>query len=138
MDLQKYFETRKGLGVLSTADSEGNVDAAIYSRPHIMEDGAVAFIMWDRLSHHNLQSNPHAAFLFMEEGKGYKGKRLFLTKVREEKETELLQSLHRRCISEEENLVKGPKYLVFFRLDKELPLLGAGEEGNTKQAKHAL
>jgi len=112
------------------------VNAAIYSRPHIMEDGAVAFIMRDRLSHHNLQSNPHAAFLFMEEGKAYKGKRLFLTKVREEKETELLQSLHRRCPSEEENLVKGPEYLVFFRLDKELPLLGTGEEGNTKQAKH--
>ena len=137
MELQEYFENRKGVGVLSTADSEGKVDAAIYSRPHIMEDGTVGFIMRDRLSHHNLQSNPHAAFLFMEEGKGYRGKRLFLTKIREEKETELLQSLHRRCLSEEEDQSKGPKYLVFFRLDKELPLLGAGEEETTKQAKHA-
>jgi hypothetical protein len=137
MELQEYFNNRKGVGVLSTSDSDGKVGAAIYGHSHIMEDGAVAFIMRDRLSLHNLQSNPHAAFLFMEEGKGYKGKRIFLTKIREEKETELLQSLHRRCISTEEDLAKGPKYLVFFRLDKELPLLGAGEEGNTNQAKQA-
>jgi hypothetical protein len=126
MELQEYFETRRGIGVLSTADAEGKVDAAIYSRPHCLEDGTVAFIMRDRLTHHNLQTNPHAAFLFLEEGKGHKGKRLFLTKIREEKEGELLESLHRRCLSDEEDARKGPKFLVVFALDKELPLIGSG------------
>jgi len=28
--------------------------------------------------------NPHAAYLFVEEGHGYKGKRLYLTKIKEE------------------------------------------------------
>lgn len=37
-----------------------------------------------RFTHHNLQSNPHAAYLFVEEGHGYKGKRLYLTKIEEE------------------------------------------------------
>ena len=86
MDLKSYFENIKGVGVLSTADKEGRVNAAVYSRPHFMEDGTIAFIMNDRLSHHNLTSNPHAAYLFMEEGPGYKGKRLFITKVREEED----------------------------------------------------
>jgi hypothetical protein len=89
-----------------------------------MEDGTLAVIMRDRLSHHNLQSNPHATFLFMEEGPGYKGKRLFMTKVKEEQDTELLYSLRRRQYP---NDSEEAKFLVFFKLDKELPLVGAGK-----------
>ncbi len=123
MKLEKYFEQTKGLGVLSTADGTGKVDAAIYARPHVMEDGALAFIMRDRLSHHNLQSNPHATYLFKEEGSGYRGKRLFLTKVREEQDTDLLESLRRR----KSTYGNGEdRFLVFFTLDKELPLVGDG------------
>ena len=70
MKLEEYFDIKKGIGVLSTADIEGKVDAAIYARPHFMEDGSLAIIMRDRLSHHNLQSNPHATYLFKEEGSG--------------------------------------------------------------------
>ena len=123
MNLEQYFDSTKGLGILSTADSNGKVDSALYARPHIMEDGTMALIMRDRLSHHNLQSNPHATFLFKEEGSGYNGKKLFMTKVREEQNTELLESLRRR------KSVYGnseDRFLVFFKLDKELPLVGGG------------
>jgi hypothetical protein len=123
MELKEYFNDTKGLGILATADGEGKVDAAIYARPHFMEDGTLAFIMRDRLTHHNLQSNSHATFLFIEDGPGYKGKRLFMTKVREEEETELLYSLRRRQYPDDKQEVK---FLVFFKLDKELPLVGAG------------
>ena len=121
MTLDRYFDTTKGLGILSTADSDGKVDAAIYARPHLMEDGTLAFIMRDRLTHHNLQSNPHATYLFKEDGAGYRGKRLFLTRVREEENTELLDSLRRRksAYSKTEN-----RFLVYFKLDRELPLVG--------------
>ncbi|MBT8332214.1 MAG: pyridoxamine 5'-phosphate oxidase family protein [Deltaproteobacteria bacterium] len=124
MELKDYFENTKGVGVLATADGDGKVDAAIYARPHFMEDGTLAFIMRDRLTHHNLQSNPHAAFLFMEDGSGYKGKRLFMTKVNEEQDTELLHSLRRRQYPDSK---AEAKFLVFFKLDKELPLVGAGK-----------
>ena len=66
MNLKGYFENTKGGGVLATADSDGKVDAAVYARPHFMEDGTIAMIMRDRLTHHNLQSNSHAAYLFHE------------------------------------------------------------------------
>lgn len=123
MKLEEYFDIKKGIGVLSTADSEGKVDAAIYARPHFMEDGSLAIIMRDRLSHHNLQSNPHATYLFKEEGSGYSGKRLFLTRVREEENTEILESLRRR----KSTYGNGEdRFLVFFKLDKELPLVGDG------------
>jgi hypothetical protein len=124
MDMKEYFENAKGLGVLATADSDGKVDVAIYARPHVMDDGTVAFIMPDRLTHHNLQSNPHAAYLFKEEGPKYVGKRLFLSKVKEEKDTELLQSLRRRSYGDDEE----GRYLVYFKVDKVLPLVGADEE----------
>jgi hypothetical protein len=121
LNLKEYFDTTKGLGVLSTADSEGKVDAAIYSRPHFMDDGTVALIMRDRLSHHNLQSNPHATYLFKEDGAGYSGKRLYLTKLREEKNSETLESLRRRKRTDESG---ADRFLVFFSLDKTLPLVG--------------
>ena len=123
MELKQYFENTKGTGVIATADSDGKVDAAIYARPHFAEDGTLAVNMRDRLTHHNLQSNPHATFLFIEDGVGYKGKRLFLTKVREEQDSELLHSLRRRQYPNDK---EEAKFLVFFKLDKELPLIGAG------------
>ena len=125
MNLKTYFEETKGLGVLSTADADGRVNAAVYARPYVMEDGSLAFIMRDRLSHHNLESNPHAAFLFREEGPGYKGVRLHLTKTREETGTQLVEEVCRRCKIYDDP--DAARYLVFFQTDKELPLIGAGE-----------
>jgi hypothetical protein len=127
MSLKAYFEKTKGFGVLSAADASGRVDAAVYSRPHIMDDGTMAFIMNDRLIHRYLQSNPHAAYLFREDGSGYKGKRFFLSKIAEEKDTDRLQQLRRRTYSAG-SPASGPKFLVFFKIDQELPLIGAGEE----------
>jgi hypothetical protein len=124
MNLKEYFENTKGVGILATADGDGKVDAAVYARPHVMEDGTLAVIMRDRLTHHNLLSNPHATYLFKEEGPGYKGKRLFITKVREEEDSELLNSLRRRQYLDEKDEAK---FLVFFKLDRELPLIGAGK-----------
>ena len=126
VDLKQYFETTKGFGVLATADSKGQVDAAVYARPHVMEDGTIASIMSDRLTHENLKTNPHAAYLFLEEGRGYRGKRLFLTKVREEEDSELIDELCRRCYPSELE-AKEPRFLVVFHVDKELPLIGAGD-----------
>lgn len=124
MDLKEYFENTKGIGVLSTADKDGKVNAAVYARPHFLENGTVAFIMRDRLTHHNIQSNPHAAYLFIEDGPGYKGKRLYLTKIREEQDSELLESLRRRSYKDDKNQ---PKFLVVFQINETLPLIGAEE-----------
>ena len=125
MNLKDYFEATKGMGVLSTADDQGRVNAAVYARPHVLEDGHLAFIMRDRLSHHNLQSNAQAAFLFREEGAGYKGLRLQMTKVHEESGTPRVKELCRRCRIEDKP--DAVRHLVAFRVDKELPLIGAGE-----------
>lgn len=121
MQLKEYFETVNGFGVLATAGSDGKPNAAVYARPHVMADGQVAFIMRDRLSHKNLASNPQATYLFREEGAGYKGRRIYLVREREEQDTELLESLSRRTYAGKSDEAK---YLVFFRVVAERPLIG--------------
>lgn len=124
MNLKTFFAQAEGVGVLSTADEDGKVDAAIYAKPHIMDDGTIAFIMRDRLTHHNLEENPYAAYLFIEKAMGYKGLRLFLKKVREDTDADLIQKMTRRSLSPEEDEAKGPKFLVYFEIEKALNLIG--------------
>ena len=126
MKLKDYFETVSGTGVLATADAGGRVDAAIYSTPHVMDDGTAAFIMREHLTHANVQSNPFATYLFMEDGPGHKGLRLYLKKTRESADTELIAGMTRRHLKPEVDAQKGPKHLVYFVVEKVLPLIGSG------------
>ena len=130
MGLQEYFENAKGIGVLATADADGKVNVAVYSRPHFLgdEDAEVALIMNDRLSHDNVVSNPQAAYMFIEETAGYVGKRLFLTRIREETDMEKIQSIRRRNLPP--NCDDGDtkkRFLVYFRVDGIRPLIGTGD-----------
>lgn len=127
MKLQEYFNSRSGTGVLSTADAGGKVDAAVYSKPHVMDDGTVAFIMRGRLTHENIRSNPYAVYLFMEDTPGHKGVRIFLKKIREDDNAEQIASMTRRHLKPEVDAQKGPKHLVYFAVEKVLPLIGSGE-----------
>jgi hypothetical protein len=124
MKISEYFKTAKGQGVLATAGAEGKVDVALYANPHMINDETIAFIMTEKLTHKNLQSNPHAAYLFIEEEEKYKGRRLYLTKIKEEKDSPLLNSIRRK----EYPHLKGKEYLVYFKVNKVLPLIGAGAE----------
>ena len=122
MKIGEYFKTAKGTGVLATADKSGRVNVAIYAVPHVMDEETITFLMADRLTHENLQSNPHAAYLFIEGEEKYKGRRLFLTKIREEKDSKILDSIRRKEYPD----LKGKEQLVYFRVEKILPLIGTG------------
>ena len=126
MTLSNYFEKAKGKGIIATADAKGKVGMAVYVRPHLINEKTAAFIMADRLMHKNLQSNPNASYLFVEEGSGYKGKRLYLTKIKEEKDTDLVNQLRRKgCCPVDESYKQGQRFVVYFRINKVLPLIGA-------------
>jgi hypothetical protein len=127
MTLKEYFESTGGAGVLATADAEGKVDAAVYSTPHVMDDGTVAFIMRERLTHHKVRENPSAAYLFLEEGPRHRGVRLFLRRLREDDDPKLIAGLSRRHVEPALDQQKGPKHAVFFQVDRILPLIGGGE-----------
>jgi len=124
MKLSDYFENVQGIGILATADSDGMVDLAVYAKPHVIDDATVAFVMQERLTHQNLKSNPHAAYMFVERGDGYKGKRLYLTKLREETNTSLVEKFRKKqpeiCSAGDDS----NKYLVHFQVDNVWPLVG--------------
>ena len=123
MNWNDYFEKTTGKGFLATAGHSGEVDIAIYSRPHVMEDGTLAFGMTDRLTHTNIRENPHAVYAFSE--KDYKGVRLYLEMVREETEGSLIEESRKRA---DEVVCPGTgdtiKYVVYFRVTKDHPLVG--------------
>jgi hypothetical protein len=124
MNLQEYFEGTEGVGILAAANSEGDVDLAIYARPHVLDETTVALIMRQRLSFKNLQSNPKAAYMFVEKDKRYVGKRIHLTKIREETDPDLIDSLRRRAKDSYPDNNKAPAHLVTFSIDKIRPLVG--------------
>jgi hypothetical protein len=123
MSLSDYFDSVQGLGILATADSDGMVDLAVYAKPHVIDETTVAFIMRERLTHQNLKSNPRAAYMFVERGEGYAGKRLYLTKIREETNTSVVEMFRKKqpeiCASNDDS----NKYLVHFRIDEIRPLI---------------
>lgn len=123
--LKDYFEVTDGTGILATADSSGKVNGAVYGKPHFIEGDTIAFIMAERLTHHNLQSNTSACYIFRESGNGYRGKRLYLTKTGENSDPELIKRT-RRGARHGSHEMEGLKYLVYFRIDDVLPLVGGG------------
>ena len=125
MNIKDYFAANtEGRGVFASAGADGRVTAAIYSTPHLGEDGSAAFIMRDHLTHANLQINPYATYLFIEKGPGNHGVRLYLKKLREDSDPALLAILTRRHLTPEEDRALGPKFIVYFVIEKALTLVG--------------
>jgi hypothetical protein len=125
MNLSKYFEDAKGFGVLATTDASGQVNQAIYAKPCFLDeddDTTCSFVMANRLSHDNLLHNPSAAYLFIEQGSGFAGKRLSLTAIGDETDPEKIETVRRRCtppIRDAES-----KFLVHFHIEGVRPLIG--------------
>ena len=121
MNLAEYFAQTEGTVILSTADGAGKVDAAVYSKPRLIEEDSLALLMSDRLSHANVQVNPYAVLLFLENSPGWNGKRIYLKKIKEERNTDLARSLvhHKHGDIEKINV-----NLVYFQIEEIRPLTG--------------
>lgn len=124
MDLAGYFEKHQGLGILATADSDGTVDLAIYAKPLVVNENTVAFVMREQLTHQNLKSSLHAAYMFVEQGEGYHGKRLYLSKIREETNVSLVAEIVKKqpeiCAPDDDS----NKHITYFQVDNIWPLVG--------------
>ena len=122
-----YFETHSGTGVLSTCDAAGRVNAAIYARPHVLENGKMAFLMDSRRSWKNISEHPHAHYLFKEDASGWQGRRFTLEVDSVDDSPASLEALCRRC-PPVVRAGKGERHVVIFRVVDCRPLVGDGEE----------
>jgi hypothetical protein len=121
MRLEEYFENTEGIGILSTADDQGNVNCAVYATPHVIDNETIGFIMRPRKSYSYVKSNPRAAYMFMEEESAYRGIRLTLEKVGENSDPEDVNELRR---SFRGGADEGPSTIVNFKVTEIRPLVG--------------
>lgn len=125
MELIEYFASTTGTGVLSTSNGKGEVNSAVYAKPHVIDNRSIQFIMRDRLSRANLKENARACYLFVEGGSGYKGVRLYLSMTGEEQDEEKINNLSRRPMKSEDNGTE--RFLVAFNVERALALIGGDE-----------
>jgi putative heme iron utilization protein len=127
MNLVEYFAKAKGMGILATAEARGKVDLAIYAKPILVDENTIALVMRERLSHQNIRHNPNAAYMFIEEPDDNRGLRLYLTMIREETNSSIVEKI----IEEHPEICPEPdeanKYLVHFRVDRVRELVGGRE-----------
>ncbi len=120
MSLKEFFENAKGTGILATADSNGNVDIALYAKPFFIDEKTIMFIMLHKQSYKNIQENPKAAYMFLQEN--YQGKRLYLKKVKEEQDQAKINEMLKHKYDDPDVLAK-EKSLVYFEVENEAPIL---------------
>ena len=133
MNAKEYFTTANGKGFLATSNKKGEVNIAIYSRPIVQENGQFVFGMTDRLTHANLQENGKAVYAFIED-KGFGGKRFYLNLTKDDNTGPLLEQIRRmtdQCLHP--GAGKAVKYVVTFKVNKELPLICAECPGDHTQ-----
>ena len=123
MNLNEYFSSVEGTGILATSDAQGNVNTAVYATPHVIDDNTISFIMRPRRSLANVQSNPKAAYLFLEEKAGYHGRRLTLEKCGQEDDMKKINMLRRSHHGGDEDKA----VLVYFKVTEIRPLGGDKE-----------
>ncbi|WP_292365941.1 MULTISPECIES: pyridoxamine 5'-phosphate oxidase family protein [unclassified Methanoculleus] len=79
--LMDYFNKQPRIGLLSTANKEGLVDAAIFGSPMMVDEKTVVMGLGENRTFAYLQENPNAVYTIVESGEtimDWKGLRVYL------------------------------------------------------------
>jgi hypothetical protein len=79
--LTEYFNKLPRIGVISTSSKDGKLDSAVYGSPQMIDEKTVIVALAKGRTFANLQENPNAMFMIMEQGAGildWKGIRVYL------------------------------------------------------------
>ena len=93
--VMEMFNRKTRIGALATADKDGNVNAAVFGSPRMIDEETVIMAIGDNRSYKYLQENPRASFIVIEPGDApmqWKGIRLYLELDSFERYGELLDS----------------------------------------------
>ncbi len=97
--LMDYFNKQPRIGVLSTANGSGAVDAAVFGSPQMVDEKTVVIGSGENRTLADLRENPHAVYLIMEPGEtvmDWKGIRVYLKMTALETSGEGLETYRRR------------------------------------------
>ena len=94
-DVMKMFNRESRIGALATANMNGEVNAAVFGSPRMIDENTVIMAIGDNRSFQYLQENPKASFIVVEPGDSptqWKGARLYLEMESFERYGEVLDS----------------------------------------------
>ncbi|MCK4820815.1 pyridoxamine 5'-phosphate oxidase family protein [bacterium] len=95
-ELIEMFNKRPRIGALATSNKEGDVNAAVFGSPRMIDEDTVVMGIGENRSFRNLQRNPKAVFIVMEPGetvRDWKGARVYLEAVDMETEGEFVDQV---------------------------------------------
>lgn len=79
--LMALFNKQPRVGVLATSNKVGDVNAAVFGSPRMIDENTVVMGIGQNRSYRNLQRNPKAVFIVVEPGESpsdWKGARVYL------------------------------------------------------------
>jgi hypothetical protein len=80
-ELMSIFNKRPRIGTLSTANTRGEVNVAVFGSPQMIDENTVVMGIGENRSFSNLRENPRAVFMVVEPGgtiMDWKGARVYL------------------------------------------------------------
>ena len=98
-EVMKMFNRESRIGSLATVNKNGDVNAAVFGSPRMLDENTVIMAIGDNRTYHNLQENPKATFLVVEPGEGptdWKGARVYLEVEAFERYGEVLDSFREK------------------------------------------
>jgi len=128
-ELMALFNKRPRIGALSTANSDGDVNAAVFGSPQMIDENTIVMGIGKNRSFSYLQKNPKAVFILMEPGQSpmeWKGVRVYLEAAAIETAGEMLQKIRARIAKVAgERSAKAMHAAVRFRITGVRPLIDA-------------
>jgi len=123
MKLHEMFPAG-GRGVIATSDSSGNVNTAVYAKPHIVDENTVAWGMTEGRTWACVKENPHAAYLYMNPGPGYSGVRLKLSLKEFRESGDMLETVKKHTAEiVSPAAAEAVKHVAYFEVEEVRPLI---------------
>ncbi len=97
--VMEMFNRNTRIGALATSSKTGDVNAAVFGSPRMIDEDTVIMAIGDNRSFANLQENPKASFIVIEPGETsaeWNGARLYLEVDSYERYGELLDSFREK------------------------------------------
>lgn len=79
--VMEMFNRDSRIGVLASSNKQGDVNAAVFGSPRMIDEDTVIMAIGDNRSYQYLQENPKASFIVVEPGESpatWKGVRIYL------------------------------------------------------------
>jgi len=97
--VMEMFNKKSRIGALATSNKNGDVNAAVFGSPQMIDEDTIIMAIGDNRSFKYLQENPKASFIVIEPGESpatWKGVRLYLEVIEFERYGEVLDSFREK------------------------------------------